>query len=117
MLSKGQIEEYERAGAIVVQDVLSEHEIQGLRAVTDAFVQRARAITDHNEIYDLEDTHTPEQPRVRRIKAPHLHDPVYGRLVRHPKILAVLADLWGPNIRFDTAKLNLKSAGFGAAVE
>lgn len=117
MLSKGQIDEYERVGAIVVQDVLSEHEIQGLRAVTDAFVQKARAITDHDDIYDLEDTHTPEQPRVRRIKAPHLHDPVYGRLVRHPKILAVLADLWGPNIRFDTAKLNLKSAGFGAAVE
>ena len=117
MLSKGQIDEYQRAGAIVVQDVLSEHEIQGLWAVTDAFVQRARAITDHNEIYDLEDTHSPAEPRVRRIKAPHLHDPVYGELVRHPKILAVLADLWGPDIRFDTAKLNLKSAGFGAAVE
>ena len=114
MLSKGQLDEYERAGAIVVTDVLSEHEIQGLRTVTDALVQRGHAITDHDDISDLEDTHTPEQPRVRRIKAPHLHDPTYGRL---PKILAVLADLWGPNIRFDTAKLNLKSAGFGAAVE
>ena len=29
----------------------------------------------------------------------------------------MLQDLWGPDIRFDTAKLNLKSAGFGAAVE
>jgi phytanoyl-CoA hydroxylase len=29
----------------------------------------------------------------------------------------VLRDLWGPNIRFDTSKLNMKSAGFGAAVE
>ena len=26
-------------------------------------------------------------------------------------------DLWGPDIRFDTAKLNMKSAGFGAPVE
>jgi ectoine hydroxylase-related dioxygenase (phytanoyl-CoA dioxygenase family) len=54
---------------------------------------------------------------VRRIKAPHLHHPAYAALVRHPGILAVLKDLWGENIRFDTAKLNLKSAGFGAAVE
>jgi ectoine hydroxylase-related dioxygenase (phytanoyl-CoA dioxygenase family) len=54
---------------------------------------------------------------VRRIKQPHLHDPAYGDLVRHPRILAVLRDLWGPAIRFDTAKLNLKSAGYGAAVE
>jgi ectoine hydroxylase-related dioxygenase (phytanoyl-CoA dioxygenase family) len=44
-------------------------------------------------------------------------DPAYGDLVRHPRILAALRDLWGPDIRFDTAKLNLKSAGFGAAVE
>ncbi len=59
----------------------------------------------------------PEAPRVRRMKAPHLHDPAFAELVRHPGIVAVLRDLWGPDIRFDTAKLNMKSAGFGAAVE
>ena len=54
---------------------------------------------------------------MRRIKTPHLHHPEYARLVRHPKILAVLRDLWGPDIRFDTSKLNMKCAGFGAPVE
>jgi ectoine hydroxylase-related dioxygenase (phytanoyl-CoA dioxygenase family) len=117
MLSESQIEEYNHVGAIVVADVLSEDEVRRLRVITDEFVQKARSVTRHNEIYDLEDTHTAEEPRVRRIKSPHLHHPEYGRLVRHTKILAVLADLWGPGIRFDTAKLNLKSAGFGAAVE
>lgn len=117
MLTQAQIEEYNRVGAIVVPDILSADEVQRLRDVTDEFVEKARAVTTHNEIYDLEDSHTPQEPRVRRIKTPHTHHPEYGHLVRHPKILAVLADLWGPNIRFDTAKLNLKSAGFGAAVE
>lgn len=117
MLNQAQIAEYDRVGAIVVPDILSESEIRQLRAVTDEFVEKARSVTEHNEIYDLEDSHSPAEPRVRRIKTPHLHHPDYGRLVNHPKILAVLADLWGPNIRFDTAKLNLKSAGFGAAVE
>jgi ectoine hydroxylase-related dioxygenase (phytanoyl-CoA dioxygenase family) len=37
--------------------------------------------------------------------------------MRHPKIIAVLQSLWGPDIRFDTAKLNMKCAGFGAPVE
>ena len=54
---------------------------------------------------------------MRRIKAAHLHHPEYARLVRHPRIVAALQDLWGPNIRFDTAKLNMKCAGFGAPVE
>ena len=31
--------------------------------------------------------------------------------------MAVLQGLWGPDIRFDTAKLNMKCAGFGAPVE
>ena len=117
MLTQAQKDEYDRVGAIVVPDVLSPAEVAELRAVTDGFVESARAVTTHDAIYDLEDSHSPEQPRVRRIKAPHLHHAAYAALVRHPKIVAVLQDLWGPDIRFDTAKLNLKSAGFGAAVE
>jgi phytanoyl-CoA hydroxylase len=117
MLTQAQIQEYHEVGAIVVPDVLSAEELAELCRVTDGFVERAGAVTAHNEIYDLEDSHTPQQPRVRRIKAPHLHHPAFAHLVRHPNIVAVLKDLWGPNIRFDTAKLNMKSAGFGAPVE
>ena len=117
MLSRAQIDEYNDVGAIVVPDVLSAAEVARLRAATDTFVNRARAVRTHDAIYDLEDSHTPAKPRVRRIKAPHLHHPDYAALVRHPGIVAVLQSLWGPNIRFDTAKLNMKSAGFGAAVE
>jgi phytanoyl-CoA hydroxylase len=117
MLTAAQISEYNEVGAIVVPDVLTPDEVAELRAVTDGFVGRARGVTEHTEIYDLEDSHTADNPRVRRIKTPHLHDPAYAALVRHPKILAVLRDLWGPDIRFDTTKLNLKCAGFGAPVE
>ena len=38
-------------------------------------------------------------------------------MVRHPNILDVLKRLWGPSIRFDVSKLNLKAAGYGAPVE
>ena len=117
MLSKAQIDQYQATGAIVVPDILTSDEVLRLRRVTDEFVERARGVTEHNEIYDLEDSHTPDSPRVRRIKAAHQHHPEYARLVRHPKIVAVLQDLWGPDIRFDTAKLNMKCAGFGAPVE
>ncbi len=117
MLTRAQKDEYERVGAIVVPDVLSADEVAELRAVTDGFVEKARGLTTHDAVYDLEDSHSAAEPRVRRIKSPHLHHPAYERLVRHPRIVAVLQDLWGPDIRFDTAKLNMKSAGFGAAVE
>ncbi|HVZ09028.1 phytanoyl-CoA dioxygenase family protein [Rhodopila sp.] len=117
MLTQAQIDRYNEVGALVVPDILSPAEVQHLRDVTDGFVERARGLTGHTDIYDLEDSHTPDAPRVRRIKAAHLHDPAYAALTRHPKIIAVLQALWGPDIRFDTAKLNLKCAGFGAPVE
>ena len=94
MLSKAQIEDYNTTGAIVVPDVLSPAEVAELRRVTDGFVEQSRAVTTHNEVFDLEDTHSPAQPRVRRIKAPHLHHPSYGALMRHPRIIEVLTDLY-----------------------
>ena len=117
MLTRAQIEEYNEIGAIVVPDVLTPQEVRTLSDVTDGLVQKARGLTAHTAIYDLEDSHSAENPRVRRIKAAHLQDPAYGALCRHPKIVAVLQALWGPHIRFDTAKLNMKCAGFGAPVE
>lgn len=117
MLTSHQIKEYWETGAVVVPDVLTDDEVAQLRSVTDAFVERSRSVSTHDEVFDLEDTHSVTEPRVRRIKAPHRHHPAFAAIVRHPRILGVLSDLLGPDIRFDTAKLNLKSAGFGAAVE
>ena len=117
MLTPEQIAEYNRTGAIVVPDVLSPAEVAALRDVTDRFVREAAAHSTHNAIYDLEDSHSAAQPRVRRIKAPDQHHPAYAALIRHPRIVACLTALWGPDVRFDAAKLNMKSAGFGAAVE
>jgi phytanoyl-CoA hydroxylase len=117
MLTRAQIEEYNEVGAIVVPDVLTPDEVRTLSDVTDGFVERARGLTGHTDIYDLEDSHTADNPRVRRIKAAHLHHPAYAALTGHPNIMAVLQALWGPDIRFDTAKLNMKCAGFGAPVE
>jgi hypothetical protein len=68
-------------------------------------------------VFDLEPGHTASQPRLRRIKMPHLQHPAYASMVRHPGIVAVLQRLWGPNVRFDLSKLNLKAAGFGSPVE
>ena len=117
MLTADQVEQYARDGALVVPDVLDAAEIAALRTATDSFVASARGVTSHTEILDLEDSHTAQRPLVRRIKNPERHHPAYRALLRHPRILAVLQALLGPDIRFDAAKLNMKAAGYGAAVE
>lgn len=117
MINEQDVVRYQRDGFIVVPDVVSAQEIAELRQVTDEFVEQSRQATEHTEVFDLEDGHSASEPRLRRIKAPDRHHPVYARMVRHPGILSVLQKLWGPNIRFDVAKLNLKAAGFGSPVE
>src|SRR5436190_1696 len=97
-------------------DVFSPAEIDELRRVTDEFVRNAAAVTANDEVYDLEDTHSRDEPRVRRLKAPHLIDPAYFRASRNGKVVAILKELWD-SVRFDTGKLNMKSAGYGAPVE
>jgi len=117
MINDMDVARYQRDGYIVVPDVLSAQDIQELRQVTDEFVEASRQTLQHTDVFDLEPGHTAQQPRLRRIKAPHAQHPAFARVVRHPGILAVLQKLWGPNVRFDLSKLNLKAAGFGSPVE
>jgi phytanoyl-CoA hydroxylase len=117
MISQADVAFYREQGYLVVQSVLEREEVEELRRVTAEFVEKAREVRAHDDIYDLEDSHSAREPRVRRIKTPHQWDPAYKRMVDHPNILAVLRALWGPSIRFDVSKLNLKAAGYGAPVE
>jgi ectoine hydroxylase-related dioxygenase (phytanoyl-CoA dioxygenase family) len=117
MISQQDVAFYRENGYLVVANVLSGAEIEELRRVTDEFVEKARSRTSHDDIYDLEDSHSAAEPRVRRIKTPHQWHESYARMVAHPGILEVLKQLWGPSIRFDVSKLNLKAAGYGAPVE
>ena len=117
MINEQDVERYRREGFIVVPDVVSAEDIAELRAVTDEFVEASRQAREHTDVFDLEPGHRAEAPRLRRIKTPDKHHPAYARMVRHPKIVSVLQRLWGPNVRFDMSKLNLKAAGFGSPVE
>jgi ectoine hydroxylase-related dioxygenase (phytanoyl-CoA dioxygenase family) len=117
MLTDSQVAAYRRDGFIVVENVLSPVEVDALRRTTDTIVAGARSRTTHDDVYDLEPSHTPQEPRVRRIKSPHRVHEVFDHVMRHERILAILRRLIGPAIRYDTSKLNLKSPGYGAAVE
>jgi phytanoyl-CoA hydroxylase len=117
MLSAREVASYHERGYVVVPDVLTPGELAEVRRAVDEIVEGARSVTKHDGVYDLEEGHSPDEPRVRRIKAPHRLRPVFDRIARHPKVTGVLADLIGPNIRLHNTKLNMKWAGYGSGVE
>jgi ectoine hydroxylase-related dioxygenase (phytanoyl-CoA dioxygenase family) len=116
-ISEGDVAFYRDNGYLVVQNVLDPQQLQMLRDVVAELLAGAGGLRENNDLYDLEDSHTPEAPRVRRLKLPHRHHPAFGALIRSETLLALLRPLLGPDIRLQTSKLNLKSAGYGAPVE
>lgn len=117
MLTPDQINFYHENGYLGLEGVLSPDEVADLQRVTDEFVDKSRAVTAHTDVFDLEPGHTPETPRLRRLKDPIKQHEVYNGALRHPRILDIVEQLIGPGIRTNGNKLNMKSAGFGSPVE
>ncbi len=117
MLTEQHVAVYRRDGVIVVPGLLDASTLLELRETTAALVRGAAQVSAHTDIYDLEPSHTPDAPRVRRIKAPHKVHPAFAAVLRRPAVLDILRALLGSGVRLLGSKLNMKSARFGSPVE
>lgn len=116
-LSTAQIAQYDENGYLLLERQIPEEWLAKLRAEISRFELEATMLEQSNDRLDLEDSHTPEDPRLRRIKLPHTISDVVAVLMTSDHVLGPARDLIGPNLRLHTTKLNMKSAGYGAAVE
>ena len=116
-LTPDQKARYEADGYLVLERRLPEDVLATLHAEIARYEAKARGLTEGTDELDLEDSHRPDAPRVRRIKLPHTHSEIFAQLMRSDHVLAPVRDLIGPDLRLHTTKLNMKSAGYGAAVE
>jgi ectoine hydroxylase-related dioxygenase (phytanoyl-CoA dioxygenase family) len=117
MLTREQIDFYHENGYLGVDGVLSSDEVAELQQVTDEFVQKSANVTEHTAVFDLEPGHTPESPKLRRLKDPIVQHEVYNRNLSHPGIVAIVQQLIGPDVRSNGNKLNMKSPEYGSPVE
>jgi len=117
VLNESQINSYQESGYLVLDKHLPSNVLDSIRAEIARFEDEAAGLTESNDRLELEDGHTSENPRVRRIRLPHTISDVMRDLMYSDMILAPARDLIGPDIRLHTTKLNMKSAGNGAAIE
>ena len=118
MLGRSDVERYDRDGFIVVPDVLSADGGGGLcaRRPTSWSRRRGRSTITTRSTISSPATAPPSRASAGS-RRPDKWDQRYAAIVRHPGSSPACQALWGPNIRFDSAKLNMKAAGFGAPVE
>jgi hypothetical protein len=82
VITKQQIQSYHDNGYLVVENVLDATTIERIRQVIAGLVAKAAGVTAHNDVYDLEPTHTRESPCAAH-QTPHKVDPLFWEVVRH----------------------------------
>ena len=117
VITDAQIAEYKEKGFVVVEDIFYAEDVRKMDEAMKGLVESARTLSEHNDVIDLEPSHTPENPRVRRIKEPFLNHPVFHEISKRPRLIAALTALIGPDLRMHGSKINLKSATYGSPVE
>lgn len=117
MITQEQVAAYKRDGYTVVENVVAPDLLGRVRQVVAELTQKAAGVATHNDVYDLEPTHTPQAPRVRRIKKPHLVHPVFNEILHSATLIDILQKLIGPNVRLHGSKLNIKAPEYGSPVE
>ena len=110
MIKDDQVKGFNEKGYLVIENLLPENILKNLQKVTDDFVEKSRTIKKNDDIYDLSDDHTSDNPAVRRLKNPHINHPSYDDIIKSSLITDILSNLIGKNIRLEHTKLNFKSA-------
>jgi phytanoyl-CoA hydroxylase len=109
--------DYGRDGYTVVRGAIPPDVVARLRATVDRLVESSRTVSGDHALFDLEPGHAADDPRVRRLKQPELHDEGFFELARRANVLDAIEALIGHDIRFQSGKLNMKSPRFGSPVE
>src|SRR5215470_13999729 len=73
---------YRENGYVVVENVLDAATRARMKQIIADLIANAKGVTQHDDVYDLEPSHTPQSPRVRRIKKPHLVHPIFWEFAK-----------------------------------
>ena len=117
VLTQAQRESYFENGYLLLERVLTDEWIENLRQATDEKIEESRAVTESDAVWDLEDGHTAQNPRLRRLSAPNDHHPTYWKYASKSIVPDIIADLVGPDVKFHHSKLNFKWARGGEEVK
>ena len=99
-LTKAQIDDYERDGFLILPGLFSAEEVAVLRA-------RLPALFAEDCAANVREKHGGE---VRTAMGLHLRDPVFDRLVRHPRFIEPALQLLGEDVYVQQVKVNVKAA-------
>jgi phytanoyl-CoA hydroxylase len=123
-LSAAQIERFRADGVLVVEDAVTPAQLAALRRDFAGWVEASRAhdapfgqMVDGRPRFDLEPGHSAARPALRRVNAPIDISDAYRAVMQDSRMVDLVADLIGPDVRYHHSKINSKLPGAATAVK
>ena len=123
-LTQDQKDQFWRDGVLVVEDAVTQRQLEALRDTFAGWVEESRSHSaDYGETldgrprFDLQPGHTADLPGLRRIQSPEEVSEVYADVMRNARTVDICAELIGPSIRFHHGKVNSKLPGTATKVK
>ena len=116
-LQQSQRQDYFDLGYLLLPDLIDSRTLGLLQAGMDRAIDLSRNITQSNQQFDLEKSHSSEHPRLKRVAFVDDLDPFCWEFCRDSIITDIAEDILGPNIRFRDLFINFKWADGGAGVK
>ena len=124
VLEQQQADQFWQDGYLFLPDILPADTVERLTHEFDQWKKQSRShreaygkTFDNRPRFDVEPGHCPERPALRRIASPVEISGIYLDVMRTNKALDALAELIGPNLRFNNAKINSKLPGAATQVK
>lgn len=124
-LTGEQIDTFRRDGVLVVENAITARELRGLRGDFQGWVDESRRrdhgwgeIMDGRPRFDIEvASHSAEHPALRRVNAPCEISDAYFHAMAESRMVDMVADLIGPDVKHHHNKINSKLPGAATAVK
>lgn len=117
VLTREQRESYFEDGYLLLEKIIPDEWVEKLRATTEAMVEESRTVTKSDKVWDVDEGHSADAPRLRRLSSPNDHNATYWEYASRSILPDIIADLVGPNVKFHHSKLNFKWSGGGDEVK
>ena len=117
VLTTAQRESYFENGYLLLERIIPDEWVERLRAATEEMIGQSREVAKSNETWDIDEGHTADAPRLRRLSSPNDHHPVYWDYASQSILPDIISDLVGPDVKFHHSKLNFKWSGGGDEVK
>ncbi len=101
-------DQFVEEGCCVVEGVISDDWVRRLNGAMDAMVEESCRVAETDTKFILEQGHTAETPKLRRLNSPQAHHADFLAFMAESASADVAADVCGPDVKFYHGKLNFK---------